>query len=191
MTPAPGGHAGHTPPAPTGQPTQPALRDEHRISVTGPDSPEGGVPAVLRFITEWEPTGDLGADLATLAALDRLRTACVAAISDHAHTVGRHHRDEHGKQKITEAPWGRVERRWKRPSARWDRTEDVFTSIVEECSLADAIRCLPERVAWRIGDPDKGTPGLKAIGIDPDEHRTLPDVSDGRWEFVFTHGGES
>ena len=137
-----------------------------------------------RTVTEWEPSGDLEADLLFLAAVDRLLIACKNAAADHHDTVGKAH-DDALDERFSDLGRVRVERVWRGNSWTWDTTTDVAAAVLEEASLTDLLTCLPERVQWRVGDPEKGTPGLRAVGLNPDDFRNRP--KGGRWELRFTH----
>lgn len=199
--PAPAPFGGQTPPAPLfpNAHGSAVVGGERQSGVNSCDPGEGGVPAgsvlgwanqcadlevARRTVTEWEPSGDLEADLLFLAAVDRLLIACKNAAADHHDTVARHQQDTQ-KEKHTDLGRARVERVWRGNSWTWDTTTDVAAAVLEEASLTDLLACLPERVQWRVGDPEKGTPGLRAVGLNPDDFRNRP--KGGRWELRFTH----
>lgn len=205
--PAPAPFGGQTPPAPLfpNAHGSAVVGGQRQSGVNSCDPGEGGVPAgpdettykmvtackidvldrAARYISRWEPTGYLDVDLVFLAAVDRLLLACKNAAADHHDTVARHQQDTQKKVKHTDLGRARVERVWRGNSWTWDTTTDIAAAVLEEASLTDLLACLPERVQWRIGDPDKGTPGLRALGLNPDDFRNRP--KGGRWELRFTH----
>ena len=97
-------------------------------------------------------------------------------------------------EKHAEIPGGVAERYWKGKPWRWDKASDVLAVILEETSdiptdvRAALEEALPERVAWRLGNPEKDEPGLRRLGIDVEDlrHRELG----GRWELRFTWGDQ-
>ena len=177
--------AGEVPPAPS---VSPLVASDEADSVNGQWLTEGGTLAELE---QWEPTGSLPDDLAFLASVAFLAQTCKAVLSAHSNTVAgmlKADRDE----KHAEIPGGVAERYWKGKPWRWDKSSDVLAVILEETSEIPAdVRAaleeaLPERVAWRLGNPEKDEPGLRRLGIDVEDLRHRE--PGGSWELRFTWG---
>lgn len=171
---------GHVPPASR-------TTDERGMASTVAQA-EGGTLAELE---QWEPTGSVSDDLAYLAAVSFLKQTCQAVLDAHSETVAlmlKADRDE----KHCEIPGGIAERVWKGRPWRWDKTSDVLAVILEETheippdTFAALVECLPERVAWRLGSAEKDEPGLRRLGVDPDELRHRD--RGGSWTLRFTWG---
>lgn len=186
--PAAGSTPGESPPAPS---VAPLVASDEPAGVNGQWLTEGGTLAELE---QWEPTGSLPDDLAFLASVAFLAQTCKAVLSAHSNTVAemlKADRDE----KHAEIPGGVAERYWKGKPWRWDKSSDVLAVILEETSEIPAdVRAaleeaLPERVAWRLGNPEKDEPGLRRLGIDVEDLRHRE--PGGSWELRFTWGSES
>jgi hypothetical protein len=182
--PAAGSSPGESPPAP----------DDHLVhgrsssGVNGQWLTEGGTLAELE---QWVPTGSLADDLAFLASVAFLAQTCKAVLSAHSNTVAemlKADRDE----KHAEIPGGVAERYWRGKPWRWDKSSDVLAVILEETSdipadvRAALEEALPERVAWRLGNPEKDEPGLRRLGIDVEDLRHRE--PGGSWALRFTWG---
>ena len=183
--PAAGNSPGESPPAPS---VAPLVASDEPDSVNGPWLAEGGTLAALE---SWEPTGSLADDLAFLAHVTFLAQTCKAVLDAHAGTVAqmlKADRDE----KHCEIPGGVAERYWRGKPWRWDKSSDVLAVILEETSdipadvRAALEEALPERVAWRLGNPEKDEPGLRRLGIDVKDLRHRE--PGGSWALRFTWG---
>ena len=185
--PAAGSTPGESPPAPS---VAPLVASDEPAGVNGQWLTEGGTLAELE---QWEPTGSLPDDLAFLASVAFLAQTCKAVLSAHSNTVAemlKADRDE----KHAEIPGGVAERYWKGKPWRWDKSSDVLAVILEETSdiptdvRAALEEALPERVAWRLGNPEKDEPGLRRLGIDVEDLRHRE--PGGSWELRFTWGDQ-
>lgn len=142
-------------------------------------------------IMAWEPTGSLDDDLQTLAEIEFVRQTCAAAISAHAETVAKMLKADRD-EKHAEIPGGVVERYWKSKPWKWDKSSDVLAEIevhttgMPADTRAALEEALPERLAWRLGNAEKDEPGLRRLGIDPDELRHRD--RGGSWALRFTWG---
>lgn len=183
--PAAGSNPGESPPAPS---VSPLVASDEPDSVNGPWLAEGGTLAALE---SWEPTGSLADDLAFLAHVTFLAQTCKAVLDAHAGTVAqmlKADRDE----KHCEIPGGVAERYWRGKPWRWDKSSDVLAVILEETSdipadvRAALEEALPERVAWRLGNPEKDEPGLRRLGIDVEDLRHRE--PGGSWALRFLWG---
>ena len=183
--PAAGSNPGESPPAPS---VSPLVASDEPDSVNGEWFAEGGTRAALE---SWEPTGSLADDLAFLAHVTFLAQTCKAVLDAHAGTVAqmlKADRDE----KHCEIPGGVAERYWRGKPWRWDKSSDVLAVILEETSdipadvRAALEEALPERVAWRLGNPEKDEPGLRRLGIDVEDLRHRE--PGGSWALRFTWG---
>lgn len=145
-------------------------------------------------IMAWEPTGSLDDDLATLAEIEFVRQTCAAALAAHSETVARMLKADRD-EKHADIGGCVVERYWKSKPWKWDKASDVVAEIEVRTSgmpadtRAALEEALPERVAWRLGNADKDEPGLRRLGIDPDELRHRD--RGGSWALRFTWAGES
>lgn len=145
---------------------------------------ETNAAALAEWFSSITLTGSLEDDVETLAALDRIKRECARVLDELGPQVA---------EMMPEDVWGdRVERKWRSPGWTWDKSADVIDALADawewtpeqRAAVAMVAETLPLRVAWRTGDvedPDK--PGLRRLGLDPDElrHRN----GKGKWTLNF------
>lgn len=132
------------------------------------------MPQVLRWLNEWEPTGELVGDLTEWAVIQQLAEAVARVRDGWEHTIG-----EMIEVDVLENPGAGIvaKRQWRSGTVTWDETGDVIAAIADHIDGDDAQllavieRCAPKRVAWR-------STALAQLGIDPDDLRRK---KQGRW----------